>query len=113
MTNDPTDDPIIREWFSEDYLAREKAQHLTEVQRHKLIGAVRDIFATRQGKLFLCWLLAETHMYKPSFTGNSMTYFLEGERSVGLKTFSLLVEAEPNVMQELVNFKRSEGIENE
>ena len=113
MIDDMTDDPVIREWFREDYLARDKAQHMTDVERRKLLGAVRDIFATRQGKLFLCWLLAETHIYKPSFTGNSMTYFLEGERSVGLKAFGLLVEAVPDVMQELVNFKRKEGIEDE
>ena len=111
--SDDTDDSIIHEWFKDDYIDRDKAAKLTAQERRKLLSAARDVFATEAGKQFLCWLMGEAHIYQRSFTGNSLTYFLEGERSVGLKVFGLLVEAVPNAMQELVNFKRKEGIENE
>jgi hypothetical protein len=114
MSNDGfSDDAVIREWFKDDYLDRDKAAKLTERERHKLLSAAQDVFKTDAGKRLLCWLLSETHIYQRSFTGNSLTYFREGEREVGLKVFGLLVEAEPNAMQELVNFKRKEGIEDE
>lgn len=113
MNGDLMDDAVIREWFKDDYLERDRAAKLSAQERRKLLYAVRDVFGTDAGKFFLGWLVGETHIYQRSFTGNSLTYFLEGERSVGLKVFGMLVEAVPNAMQELVNFKRKEGTDHE
>lgn len=106
-------DAATAELFGAEYLAREKAQKLTAREKARLLSAVQGVFATDDGKRVLWWLLNETHIYRTSFTGNSMTYFLEGERAVGLKALGLINQANPNAMQELVNFKRKEGIEDE
>jgi hypothetical protein len=44
---------------------------------------------------FVWWVLEQTHIYKTSFTGNSETFFREGERNIGLKVFSRVQEASP------------------
>ena len=106
-------DAATAELFGADYLAREKAQKLTARDKARLRTSVQRVFDTTDGKRLLWWLLSETHVYRSSFTGNSLTYFLEGERAVGLKVLGLLVDANANAMQELLNFKRKEGIEDE
>lgn len=106
-------DAITAELFGADYLAREKSKQMSARDKARLRESAGRVFNTTDGKRFLWWLLSETHLYRQSFTGNSMTYFLEGERAVGLKVLGLLVEADANALQELVNFKRKEGIEDE
>lgn len=41
-------------------------------------------------------LLAETGLYKTSFTGNSETFFREGARNVGLKLMAQIHELTPD-----------------
>jgi len=106
-------DAATAELFGADYLAREKAKAMSARDKARLRTSAHSVFKTTDGKRLLWWLLAETHVYRSSFTGNSLTYFLEGERAVGLKVLGLLVEADANAMQELLNFKRKEGIEDE
>lgn len=43
-----------------------------------------------------CWRLLEwTHVFRTSFTGNSQTFFNEGERNVGLRVFGAIQEHAP------------------
>jgi hypothetical protein len=104
------DDQILNEIFDEDITALTKARKLEAKDKAELLMAVADIMDTDAGRCLLWWLLGETHVFQSSFTGNSATYFKEGERSVGLKLFGLVLEARPLGLQELVNFRRSKEV---
>lgn len=39
----------------------------------------------KQGRRFMWRLLTWTHIFKSSFTGNSETFFREGERNIGVR----------------------------
>ncbi|MEW8061556.1 MAG: hypothetical protein AB2797_00495 [Candidatus Thiodiazotropha sp.] len=52
--------------------------------------SLKFIMSDERGMRFIWWLLSECHIYQTSFTGNSQTFFLEGERNVGLKVMDRL-----------------------
>lgn len=55
---------------------------------------LRFLLATAQGRRFFWRLFEATHQFTTSFTGNSQTFFYEGERNVGLKILSDIMEAD-------------------
>ena len=99
-------DPALDSLFGEDLRARDKARKMDEQERLELLAAARDLLHEDKGRRFVWWLLEQTHVFQGSFTGNSTTFFLEGERNVGLKVFALCMEAEPAFMHGLIDFKR-------
>lgn len=105
------DDPAMLELFGEDIAAREESQRATKREQEMLLESFGDVFDTEAGKRVFWWLLSACHLYRSSFTGNSSTFFREGERNIGLKALGLMLEARPNGLQALVDFKRKEGIE--
>ena len=63
----------------------------TQDQHNELATEVRDlqhVMGTPQGRRFVWRLLDRCHIYTSSFTGNSETYFREGERNIGLMLFA-------------------------
>ncbi len=50
----------------------------------------RWLMSQKQGRRLVHQLLAETGVYRSSFTGNSETFFREGARSVGLRYLGLI-----------------------
>ncbi len=52
-----------------------------ETKRH---NALRTVMATNQGRRYVWWLLDQCGVFRTSFTGNSTTFFNEGQRNVGL-----------------------------
>ena len=100
-------DPALDALFGAEVKALDKARQMDEAERREFLAAVRELLADDAGRQFVWWLLEQTHVFQTSFTGNSTTFFLEGERNVGLKVFALCAEAEPAFMQELMNFKRA------
>lgn len=105
------DDQALIDLFGEEISARDKAAKLSARQQDDLTEAFRALLATEPGKKILWWLLNQTHVFQSSFTGNSQTFFLEGERAVGLKLYNQLLMARPTALQELINYRR--GVENE
>ena len=106
-----TDDPALLALFGPEFEAQRQAQIMSEKERDDLLKAFGNVFDTEDGKKVLWWLLTLTHPYQTSFTGNSMTYFKEGERQVGLKLLGKLLEARPLGLHDLVVFKRKQEIE--
>lgn len=98
-------DPALEALFGEDLKAHEKARRMSAGQHRELLAAMRKVMSGAAGQRFLWWLLEQTHVFQTSFTGNSATFFMEGERNVGLKLFALCMEADPAFMQRLINFK--------
>lgn len=97
---------FIEELYGPEVKQAEKAAKLDARQQDELINAVQDILRTDHGKLFLWWLLGRTHVFQSSFTGNARTFFLEGERNIGLQLYNLLLQAEPRAVQELIDYRR-------
>lgn len=58
-----------------------KLKQLAERETEDFIWLMRDV----RGRRFLWRTLSECHVFKTSFTGNSQTFFNEGERNVGLR----------------------------
>lgn len=100
------EDIATQELFGEEVRTHDKAAKLTQSEQDELTDAVRTVLGSPQGKTFLWWLLNQTHVFKTSFTGNSLTYFLEGERAVGLKIYNQLMAASPTALQELIDYRR-------
>ena len=71
---------------------------------------IRDleaVLSTEAGGRFIFSLLNEWHVFSSSFTGNSETFFKEGERNVGLALMEHINFSQLAKMQELY-FKQKE-----
>lgn len=55
---------------------------------------LRWVMSMPQGRRFLWRILEGCGIYKSSFTGSSETFFLEGQRNVGLKLLAEIMEAD-------------------
>ncbi len=66
----------------------QKQANATEVQNND----IRFIMSTEQGRRFIYEMLSDTHQYQTSFTGNSHTFFREGERNIGVKLMKRIHE---------------------
>lgn len=72
-------------------------RRVTAQQRERDIAAgLGEAMASKQGRAFLHWLLAECGVYKTSFTGNSTTFFNEGKRDIGLQVLARVTTAHPD-----------------
>lgn len=56
---------------------------------------LRYVLASDQGKRFIWGLLEACGIFKSSFTGSSETYFLEGQRNIGLKLLADVMKTDP------------------
>lgn len=73
-----------------------KAQRKQDRDAEKLDAALRWLFDDEKGRRIAWWLLEETHVFRTSMTGNSQTFFLEGERNIGLKVLDRLMTISPS-----------------
>lgn len=65
--------------------------------------ALKRLLETEGGRLWMWDMLAQCHVFHTTFTGNSKTFFNEGERSVGLKLLADVTAVMPEffaMMQE-------------
>lgn len=59
------------------------------------LNDLKYILSTEQGKRFVWKLISRCGLFRTSFTGSSQTFFLEGERNIGLYVLDLIMEADP------------------
>ena len=104
--------PFLDDLFHDDTVKQHALNEQASRRRARLRLAANAILATDNGKRFLFWLINQTGVFAPCFTGNSTTFFLEGKRSVGLEIYRLLLETNPDAFQEIINFQRAEDAEN-
>lgn len=69
---------------------------------------MRFILATEQGRRVLWKYLEACGIYKSSFTGSSETYFLEGQRNIGLKILNDIMDADPESYVKMMKEKKGE-----
>lgn len=87
MSYDPTDLAPEQELQKQQATARANAA-LTEDEDWKwLMGSAR-------GRRIVWRILGLTGLFRSSFTGNSQTFFMEGERNVGLKLQTKIAQAD-------------------
>lgn len=105
--------------ISENYNAADE-NHVREMAnnakglRDRELEDVRIILNTTEGRRFYSRYLHICGLFKSSMTGNNTTFFQEGERNIGLKLFTDMNEAAPELyiemlkeeLEERTNFKR-------
>ena len=60
----------------------------------KLQEAFKSVIHTEDGRLVMWWLLEEAKVFRSCFTGNSVTFFNEGARELGLKVLEQIMSAD-------------------
>lgn len=60
------------------------------------VDDLKWFLSDKRGRRFMWRLLSETGLFRPSYTGNSETFFREGERNVGLKLLNQILEHCPD-----------------
>lgn len=83
--------------------AAEEAQEAADLEqrlaREREVADLRVLMGTAAGRRFMWRLLEKTGLYKSSMTGNSQTFFLEGQRNIGLY---LLAQVNEHCLDEYV-----------
>ena len=69
------------------------AKEKEESRQERELNDVRHVLNSKEGRRFLWRYLGECGMFRTSFTGNSETFFKEGERNIGLKIMSDITAA--------------------
>ena len=65
-------------------LEQEAAELDAQLAREREINDLKCVMASANGRRFMWRLLEKAGIYKSSMTGNSQTFFLEGQRNIGL-----------------------------
>lgn len=72
----------------------EKKKRRVKINDNAANSAIRGVMSVPEGRAFFWWLLEECRVHHSSFNTNGLTMaFMEGQRNVGLKLESRLVEA--------------------
>lgn len=79
-----------------------------ELEQFKLQEDFKTVFGTPEGKRFFWYLLVRCHFINSTFTGNSKTYLLEGERNVALHLIELAGRASPGLLAEIMTLGLNE-----
>lgn len=88
----------------------EKVQEREALRRARDLQAVLD---TEHGRRFLFRLILETRTFESSFTGNSMSFYNDGRKSVGLDLFHEVMELDPVLFQQMwTEHKEAEALVN-
>lgn len=74
---------------------REEQRKTEAIAQQTELNDMRQIMATDYGRRFMWNLLAKAGVYRTSFTGNSTTFFNEGQRNIGLMMQSQILQACP------------------
>lgn len=61
----------------------EKTQE--QLDREQYEADIKKLMSEHYGRRIMWSIIASTGMYRASFTGNSSTFFREGERNVGIR----------------------------
>ena len=77
-------------------------QHEAALERRKVADNWAWLMSNKRGRAIVRDLMTFCGVYRASFTGNSETYFREGQRNVGLYMLALVQEHAPQQYVEMV-----------
>lgn len=94
---------------SRDDLRKKKDK--AKLQRDEELNQMRKVLSLYEGRSVLWRILELAGIYRQSFTGNSETFFREGQRKVGLELLGEIEAAEPNAYSKMRDeyVERKEG----
>jgi hypothetical protein len=75
---------------------REAKTRKSKVERDQEAADFKWLMSDRRGRRFMWRLLGMTGLYRSSFTGNSATFFNEGQRNIGLMLIAEVNELTPD-----------------
>lgn len=75
--------------------------------RREELRDLEFVLSSREGRRFVWKLLEMCGVFTSSFTGNSQTFFLEGQRNIGLKVLADVNEA--SLEKYVVMMKEAKG----
>ena len=102
-----SDTTFFEEFFPDDAKTYQQRQQVSGDEQERLRLAMLTLLNLEHGKDFLVFLLNQTGVFAPTFTGNSTMYWLEGRRAVGLEIYKLIFIADPDTgLQKLINHGR-------
>jgi hypothetical protein len=87
----------------------EKARKL----RERELNDYRFVLSRPEGRRLLWNLMDKSGIFRLSFTGDSKTFFREGQRSVGLVIYKNIDDAQPEAMHQMSNEHKSEVMQNQ
>lgn len=89
-----------------DLNGQDQATAARDTVRRNLVETEKDdwkwLMSSPRGRRIMWRLLGWTGMYRSSFTGNSETFFREGERNVGLRVNAALLQADPQAYSSMM-----------
>lgn len=91
MSKKPNNQPYISD--DPDQIAEAKTK--AKIQSNQIKDDIKALMQIPAFRRFVWWLLESSHIFGTSFTGNSETFFREGERNIGLKVFLRVQEHDP------------------
>ena len=80
-------------------LEQEAADLEQRLGREREVNDLKSVMASPGGRRFMWRLLEKAGIFKSSMTGNSQTFFLEGQRNIGL---FLLAQVNEHCLDEYV-----------
>lgn len=86
---------------SDEQIVKDKEKDLKN-NRTQQIEDIKYLLNTDSGVRFFQRFFEDGHVFRTSMTGNSYTYFQEGERNLALRYFGDIVEACPEKITELI-----------
>lgn len=98
--------PLVRNAANESEVKH--ARQREDLHQDQTDNDLRFILSTAQGQRFLARLLDKTGLHKTSFTGSSQTFFLEGQRNIGLLLLSDIMRVDPDSYVKL--YKINKGV---
>lgn len=78
-----------------------EAEKKAKFDRDDVISALNSLLKSSGGRKWVWDMLVKCHVFRSSFTGNSQTFFNEGERNVGLSILNDVMEASPDVFAQM------------
>ncbi len=85
----------------------ERDARSVKIKRDQEIADFKWLTESKQGRRFLWRLLDKTGVYRSSFTGSSETFFLEGQRNIGLLLMSEINAICPDVYATMLKEQKS------
>lgn len=83
----------------------DRAKQKEKFNREDELKDLQFILNSIEGKRFVWRYLEKCGVFQSSFTGNSETYFREGERNIGLQLLADITEANVESLIEMMKFK--------
>lgn len=85
--------PLVKNAADESQIR--SAEVKKKIQEDNEHNDLKYILDSEQGRRFIWKQLERCGVFKSSFTGSSETYFLEGQRNIGLKLLADVMACDP------------------